>query len=718
MGRITAQIELVDRMTGTLNSITSALTATTSAAQNLTGSMQGLQSAVMSGGASGMQQATAQTAQNMQQTADNTGKATDTQENLNRALNEGVSGSNRLWDAVKGIGAAYLSIQGIQKMVSASDELASTTARLNVMSDSFAAAGKEASSAAEMVRQVYAAAQDARGSFSDMAAVVAKFGNNAGEAFGSTDEVIRFANLVQKQMAIAGASTQEASNAMLQLSQALGSGVLRGDELNSIFEQAPNLIQSIADYMGVSIGQIRELASEGQITADIVKAAMFSAADDIDERFGNMPMTWSQVMQSIANTALMGFQPVLDKINELANNPAITNFASGLINRLGLLASYALALIDVMSEFKAVLVAVAIPVGALTGALLINEAVLAAHNAQLVISNVQMALHGAATAILAAKTALFTTATAIATAAQSGFNAALAACPITWIVAAIVGLIAVIVALIAHFHTTATSAATTFGSICGAINVVIAFFKNLGLAAAGIMMGIWAMVGACAENISIAFSNAISGVQAMFYNLLSTACSVIAGIAEALNKLPFVEFDYSGIASAADDYAAKAAAAANTKSDYVDVISAANAAQNSTGAFQQDWDKVAFAEGAVWGDSVAAKISSKFSTPDTSFLGMNSSDMADSLAQTAANTGDTAGSAASIADSVDISSENLKYLRDIAESEAINQFTTAEIQVAMTNNNNVSSSMDIDGMIDTLSAGVLEAMEMAAEGVH
>ena len=174
---------------------------------------------------------------------------------------------NELTNTIKNAVLAFVSIQSVGKALNISDELVQTTSRLNMMNDGL-------QSTQELVNMVYAAAQDARGSFSEMADVVARFGNNAGDAFGSSEEVVAFADLIQKQMTIAGASTQEASNAMLQLSQALGSGVLRGDELNSIFEQAPNLIQSIADYLDVPIGKIREMAADGELSADVVKAAI------------------------------------------------------------------------------------------------------------------------------------------------------------------------------------------------------------------------------------------------------------------------------------------------------------------------------------------------------------------------------------------------------------------------------------------------------------
>lgn len=226
-----------------------------------------------------------------------------------------------------------------------------------------------------------------------------------------------------------------------------------------------------------------------------------------------------------------------------------------------------------------------------------------------------------------------------------------------------------------------------------------------------------------ASNMMTAFHNAICSVQSWFYNLLSTALTVIEGICAALNKLPFVEFDYSGISSAADDYASKAAEAAGNKEDYKSIGDAFNEGMSTFDTFQDGWAADAFNAGASWGDGVADKVSGMFSMDNIDLTGgvdtsMLSNDFANNAAQTAANTADTADSAGRIADSVDISKENLKYLRDIAETEAINRFTTAEIEVTMNNNNTVSSDMDIDGMVDHLSAGVLEAMEQAAEGVH
>ena len=644
----------------------------------------------------------------------------DAQGNLNQQIQAGVNTSNELVDTVKRLALAYLSMQSVQKVLDVSDELTMTTARLDQMNQAFNEINGTATETDTIVKQIYASAQNARGSFGDMAAVVAKFGNNARDAFASRDEVIAFANLIQKQMTIAGASTQEASNAMLQLSQALGSGVLRGDELNSIFEQAPNLIQSIADYLDVPIGKIREMAQDGQLTADTVKAAIFSSADDINAKFEAMPMTWGQVWTSFQNSALMAFQPVLDKVNELANNDQFQGFVENAIGLLAQLAVYVLDFFNTLASIGAFISdnwSIIAP---------IVYGVIAALIAYAAISGIVAAVNGVmalSASVHAAAEAMQAGATFTATAAQYGLNAALMACPLTWIILLIIAVIAAIFAVCNAIAKMTGVANSGFGVITGGINVVIQFFKNLGLSVANIALGIGNAIAALASNMMTAFHNAICSVQSWFYNLLSTALTVIEGICAALNKLPFVEFDYSGISSAADDYASKAAEAAGNKEDYKSIGDAFNEGMSTFDTFQDGWAADAFNAGASWGDGVADKVSGMFSMDNIDLTGgvdtsMLSNDFANNAAQTAANTADTADSAGKIADSVDISKENLKYLRDIAETEAINRFTTAEIEVTMNNNNTVSSDMDIDGMVDHLSAGVLEAMEQAAEGVH
>lgn len=647
----------------------------------------------------------------------------DEQGRFNQEISAGTQQANELTNTIKRAVAAYVSIQSVGKALNISDELVQTTSRLNMMNDGV-------QTTAELVNMVYAAAQDARGSFGQMADVVARFGNNAKDAFSSSEEVVAFADLIQKQMTIAGASTQEAANAELQLSQALGSGVLRGDELNSIFEQAPNLIQNIADYLDVPIGKIREMAADGELSADVVKAAIFSAADDINSKFNEMPMTWGQIWQSMQNTALIAFQPVLQRLNDLANSEAFQTFIQGAIEAMATLANILLnvfELVGTVGGFIADNWSVISPIiYGVIAALAVYAAYLGIVKAIELASAAATAIHSVAMSAKIGVMAALTGQTMAATAAQMGYNGALYACPVVWIIMLILALIVVIFAVCNAIAKMTGIANSGFGVITGGVNVVIQFFKNLGLTVANIALGIGNAIAALASNMMTAFHNAICNVQSWFYNLLSTALSVIEGICAALNKLPFVEFDYSGISSAADDYAAKASEAAGNKEDYQSISDAFNEGFTTFDAFQDGWTSDAFNAGAAWGDGIADKVSNfslsdVFGQTDIPNVGDYTSGFNDAIANS--GVGDSIGNiddnTGKIKDSLDVTEEDLKYLRDIAEQEAINRFTTAEINVDMSGmQNTVNSGDDIDGFMTKLTDSVNEAVDNMTEGVH
>lgn len=647
----------------------------------------------------------------------------DEQGRFNQEISAGTQQANELTNTIKRAVAAYISIQSVGKALNISDELVQTTSRLNMMNDGV-------QTTAELVNMVYAAAQDARGSFGQMADVVARFGNNAKDAFSSSEEVVAFADLIQKQMTIAGASTQEAANAELQLSQALGSGVLRGDELNSIFEQAPNLIQNIADYLDVPIGKIREMAADGELSADVVKAAIFSAADDINSKFNEMPMTWGQMWQSMQNTALIAFQPVLQRLNDLANSEAFQTFIQGAIEAMATLANILLNVFELVGTVGGLIAdnwSVISPIiYGVIAALAVYAAYLGIVKGIEIASAAATAIHSVAMSAKIGVMAALTGQTMAATAAQMGYNGALYACPVVWIIVLIIALIAVIMAVCSAIAKMTGIANSGFGVITGGVNVVIQFFKNLGLTVANIALGIGNAIAALASNMMTAFHNAICSVQSWFYNLLSTALSVIEGICSALNKLPFVEFDYSGISSAADDYAAKASEAAGNKEDYQSISDAFNEGFTTFDAFQDGWASDAFNAGAAWGDGIADKVSNfslsdVFGQTDIPNVGDYTSGFNDAIANS--GVGDSIGNiddnTGKIKDSLDVTEEDLKYLRDIAEQEAINRFTTAEINVDMSGmQNTVNSGDDIDGFMTKLTDSVNEAVDNMTEGVH
>lgn len=639
-------------------------------------------------------------------------RAAQQEEVLNKGLRNGTSAADGLLGKVKGIVATLAAGAGAKALLGLSDKLTSTTARLSFLVD-------DGGSVDELEQKIMASAQRSRAAYLDTASAIASMGANAGRAFESNDELIAFMEQVNKQFVIGGATAEGQSAAMLQLTQAMAAGALRGEELNSILENAPGIARAIESYMGVAEGSIKSYAEEGLITADVVKNALLSVADETNAKFESMPMTWAQICTKMQNTALAAFEPVLTRLNQVANSAQFNTVIDGAINGLAMLASVATGVLDLLINGASFVVDNWSWISPIVYGL---AAAFIAYNAAALITN---GINTAAAAIDAVRAARL----AMTTAAQYGLNAALAACPINWIVALVIALVAAIYAACSAIAKFTGIANSGFGVICGGINVVVQFFVNLGLTIANIALGIWNALGACAQNIGIAFSNVISGVQAWFYNLLSTVLTVVAGICEALNKLPFVEFDYSGITNAASDYAAKAAEASGNIQDFVSVGDAFNEGMSTFDTWQDGWVGDAFNAGANWGDGVASGISDAVgglfdmdlgAATDYGAGGLGTGGYGDfAMDDLLGNTGQTAANTGAAADALSTSTEELEYLRDIAERDAINRFTTAEVRIDMTGmTNRIEGGADLDGVISTLTDGFTEALLTAAEGVH
>ena len=646
-------------------------------------------------------------------------RAAQQEEVLNKGLRNGTSAADGLLGKVKGIVATLAAGAGAKALLGLSDKLTSTTARLSFLVD-------DGGSVDELEQKIMASAQRSRAAYLDTASAIASMGANAGRAFESNDELIAFMEQVNKQFVIGGATAEGQSAAMLQLTQAMAAGALRGEELNSILENAPGIARAIESYMGVAEGSIKSYAEEGLITADVVKNALLSVADETNAKFESMPMTWAQICTKMQNTALAAFEPVLTRLNQVANSAQFNTVIDGAINGLAMLASVATGVLDLLINGASFVVDNWSWISPIVYGLV---AAFIAYNAVALITNGINAAMALAEGVKAAALMMSTGATFAQTAAQYGLNAALAACPITWIVVAVIALVAAIYAACSAIAKFTGIANSGFGVICGGINVVVQFFVNLGLTVANIALGIWNALGACAQNIGIAFSNVISGVQSWFYNLLSTALTVVAGICEALNKLPFVEFDYSGITNAASDYASKAAEASGNIKDFVSVGDAFSEGMSTFDTWQSGWVSDAFNAGANWGDGVASGVSDAVSglfdmdlgaATDYGAGGLGTGGYGDfAMDDLLGNTGQTAANTGAAADALSTSTEELEYLRDIAERDAINRFTTAEVKIDMTGmQNRIEGGADLDGVISTLTDGFTEALLTAAEGVH
>lgn len=583
-------------------------------------------------------------------------QADQAQDRFNDSIREGSSAANSLWGKLKGAAAALGIGQAVKQLVNLSDTMASNKARLSMIVD-------DGGSVADLEKKIMASAQRSRASYLTTAQAVSQMGLMAGDAFSSNDELIAFTETLNKQFVIAGTNAAGVEAATLQLTQAMASGVLRGEELNSVFEQAPGIIQSIADHLNVPIGEIRTMAAEGQITADVVKNAMFAAADDIETRFSNMPMTWGQVFTKASNIALRVIRPLLNGINWLANNISI-------IGPLALGLGVAFAVFQV-----------------------------AAHWTQ--IATVATAIYHGVLNFLSIAFGMLTGNTAAASAAVFTFNSALLANPVLWVVMWIIVLIAALYAGVAAYNKFAGAGVSATGIIGGAFAVLGAFLINTFIVP---FLNALAMTANFIGNV---FNDPVAAVKVLFYDMCLTVIgyirSLAQGIEDLINKIPGVTVDitsgldsfYAGLEQAQQKVKDKAGWVEYvTKMDYIDYSDAA-------------------AAGYKFGEGIADKISGAFS-----FDGMDAFNFGNTVDDIRGNIADTAGNTAAMRDALDIAEEDLEYMRDIAEREAINRFTTAEIKVEQHNENHISKDADLDGIMDAWANDFAEKLDVSEEGVH
>ena len=645
--------------------------------------------------------------------------ANDQQQRFNHSIRGGTSAADGLRQKMKGIAATVGGMIGLKQALETSDQLTQTNARLNNALIKFDDGG----SIKELEAKVMASAQRSRAYYMDTAAAVAKLGTNARDAFTNMDEVIAFSELVNKSFVIGGAGAQEQSAAMLQLTQAMASGVLRGEELNSIFENAPGIIQSIAKYLDVPIGQIRTMASEGQITADIVKNAMFEAAGDIERNFSNIPKTWEQIWTGMKNKALSIFAPILNKLNQIANSSKFETVSNGVIGALAAIASVATVVLDLLITGASWVVDnwgwIAPIVLGVAGAYIVLHGAVIAYNAVQTIGNTLAKISTARSAIKSGLTLAQAAATTTATGAQVGLNAALLACPITWIIIGIIALIALFYAAVAAVNHFAGTSVSATGIICGAFMAALAVIGNIFVALWNLVVDVFVMiynlVATVANFIGNVFDDPVGAVCRLFFDLADTVLSVLQALASAIDTI----FG-SNLSGAVQGWRDSLGGWVNsTFGKGTEVMAKMSADDMKLGRFEYG---AAFGMGYEFGQGVEDTVGGLFDFSAMDSLGadtLDAFDLGNTLDGIYGRAGDTAANTAATADALDIAEEDLAYLRDIAEREAINRFTTAEISVDMSGmQNNISNGMDLDGVISGLTEGVNEAIDSMAEGVH
>lgn len=659
MATIQSQLVLTDGMSSALRRINSALiTCIDSFEQMQSTSSNQIDTSVLQDARSSLTQLNGE--------LDNT---VERQEQLREASEQTGSSMDMLKDSFLKLATAAGLAFSAKELMELGDTYNQTQARLNLITG-------DLQKTKDLQDAIMESANKSRAAYQDTADAVSKMGLMAKDAFSTIDanghktlntsELVAFSELLNKQFVIAGTSAQGMSAAMTQLTQAMASGVLRGDELNSIFEQAPTVIETIADHLGVEIGQIRQLAQEGKITADVVKSAMLSSADKINEKFNSMPYTYSQVATMISNITFDAFEPLIQ-----------------------LIGSGAQFIVDNWSTIEPILAGIAI---------------------------------GATSAAVA--WGIWTAAMWLADAANRTTIAGMLANPFLWIAIAIGAVVAVAYRFIQSVG--GMKNAWTLAQMTMSIGVValrLAFFTGIYaiMDLAGKLSLTWQKTGVAVSNFTGQMRvNVLTGIQ----NMLNSAIGMINGFINALNKIPGVSIQ----AISQVTFATTAKAQFNAEKTAREQSLAGAEAQSNADKQARTWELMRM-KGDL--DSKVSDLKGKYSQFKAEKIAMSNGDGIDSLGfdtgafdkgagvGVADNIGKTAGNTAAAAGALAETKENLEYLRDIAEQEAINRFTTAEIKVDYSGmTNQISSNMDLDNVLDALTVKFVEAVQMGAEGVH
>jgi tape measure domain-containing protein len=602
---IRTSIQLQNGITPVLKSVTTALNMTISSFEELQGVAN---NAINTASITAARQELAKSEIAINGLEQEIREAAEAQNQLNDTMNAGHGAAGGLLSKVKGIAAGLGVGIGVSKLMDLSDTMTSTTARLDLINDGL-------QTTRELQDMIYDSANNSRTLYTDTAQIVSKLGLLAGDAFGSNQETVAFAEQMNKQFKISGASIQEQTSGMYQLTQAMAAGRLQGDEFRSVMENAPMLARSIAEYMGLTVGELKDVASEGLITSEIIKNAMFNAADETNAQFERLPMTFSQVGTTVANTLLQTFDPVIQGIGRGAQwigdnwsdiQPIFFGAAAGAT-------------------------AYAIAIGIVTASLWLAEA------------------------------------------ENKKFMLDLLKSPWTWVAVGI----GIAVGAIYKWVQSVGGAAIAWEI---AKDKILYAWDLIGI---GVMTGVYGI----GDFMGYMKVSVLTNLQEM----VNGSIGLINEFIKTLNLIPGVNFDL------------------------VD-----NVTFGTTAQLEEEAAKRGRAD-ALENLKYDARLNHSMRQMNIDIARENAASKADSGIDYAGlynNTYDTAENTSKIADSMEISEEELKYIRDMAERETVNRFTTAEVKVEMTNHNNISSDMDIDGVIDIFGEKLEDSIISIAEGVH
>ena len=690
MAEINASINLLNGMTQPLMSVIGTVNTMISTLNKVNNTNINIDTSALKASQSILNNASADLLRYQEQIENEINSNTVAQENFNNSLRSASTASDNLFKKIKRVAAAYLGIQTVKAGINLSDTMTQNTARLNLMND-----GNQ--STEELQKMIYQSAQSSRGNFLDVSQVVSKLGILAPNAFKSNQEAILFSELMAKSFKIGGASQQEQSAGMYQLTQALASGRLQGDEFRSIMENAPILAQAISKSLGVSIGTLREMSSEGKITSDVIKNAMFSASQEINSQFESIPMTFTDVITRVKNAAIQGFQPIAKQINGIVNSDRVKQFVNMSVVLIGKLTSVLSSSIDLIAGIGAAIYDNWSLIAPVLGTVVAG---ITAYNVALGVIAVKTAIVKGATLAynlaLIAQSVLHRAANQAlieSTAAQWKLNAAVLSFPGTWIVAGIMLAVGALYLGVAAFNkfTGATISAT--GIITGAIYGIGAHIYNMIATSVNMFISF-------AEFLANVFTNPIVAIKRLFINLGLSILGVIKSVMGIVDKI--IDTGISDKLSEMESNL-QVKLEGTTAEGYKDF-------KTATGGKLDYMQLKDTGEAVTKGYKTGENLSNSLSL--TSNLGLNSGMMD----QTNSYLSQISGNTAKTNTSLDLTKEELKYMRDLAEQEVINRYTTASMKVEVSNNNNISNSLDIDEVAGMLTNKLVESAATVAEG--
>ena len=615
---------------------------------------------------------------------------TAAQDEFNRSILQGSRHSDGLLSKIGRIALAYAGFQTLKSGINLSDTLTQNVARLNLMND-----GNQTTD--ELQAMIYQAARNSRGDALANIESISKMGLMAGDAFSSNTELIGFMELINKQFKISGTSAEGISAAMLQLTQAMGAGALRGEELNSILDQAPLILKNIANYLKVPVGQIKDLASQGKITSEVVKKAMFNAADTINQQFNSIPLTFADITTSMRNEAVKKFQNISSQFSSALNSERFRGFTNSLVNSIGIvldIASRGMTTLITLGAtiydnwavispvVKSVAGIMAVYAGAVAGSTIANGAMAISQFGVAVAMGLYNLVLGKSIA-----------ATHQQTLAMWGLNAAIA--PYVLIAGAVVAALYLGVAAFNKFAGTSVSAT---GIIAGSLMFLWTMAKNTMFNMYNFSLGVIQLFGnailSTAEYmVNMVFGNPFKAIGNLVLDGVNMALDGLRLLAKMSDTIMGTSYaaTIDSMKSKIDDFRANIVGENDIKLPRLELEGyMINNTENPFEAAKNTYDYWANFNFKEEGKEVTEKL-----------------------------LGDIAKNTEVSANNSDLTTEEIKYMRDLAEMEVINRFTTAEIKVEVGGiTNQVNNSMDVESIYSNISDKLRETVAVVAEGVY